>query len=99
MSEFKHESEKYGVIDLMTLYGAQSALQVLGYDPGVADGLDGPKTQAAVKAFQTDAEIGVDGIVGPETRGALYTALSAAAERREDVQAVETYSNNEGGNS
>jgi peptidoglycan hydrolase-like protein with peptidoglycan-binding domain len=33
---------------------AQAALQRLGYDPGPADGLVGPRTQEAVKAFQRD---------------------------------------------
>ena len=71
MSEFKHESAKYGIIDLNTLVGVQSALQVLGFDPGVADGIDGPKTKAAVKAFQESGSIAVDGIVGPTTAGWL----------------------------
>ena len=31
------------------------------------DGIFGPKTQAAVRAWQTAQEIGVDGIAGPQT--------------------------------
>jgi len=35
---------------------------------GVAvDGIFGPKTESAVKAFQKKVKIGVDGIVGPKT--------------------------------
>ncbi len=41
-----------------------------GFDPGPIDGIFGPRTAAAVRAFQTEAGIQVDGIVGPETRGA-----------------------------
>lgn len=33
---------------------AQAALKRLGYDPGPADGLVGPRTREAVKAFQRD---------------------------------------------
>ncbi len=37
------------------------------FNPGPIDGQFGPKTQAAVKAFQTREKIEVDGIVGPQT--------------------------------
>lgn len=52
----------------------QSALIVLGYDLGKcgADGIFGRKTQAAVKAFQKDEGIQVDGIAGPVTYSRLY---------------------------
>ena len=42
-----------------------------------SDGIDGdfgPKTLAAVLAFQSSAKIEVDGVVGPETRAALKVA-------------------------
>jgi peptidoglycan hydrolase-like protein with peptidoglycan-binding domain len=74
----EHESDRFGHIDLDTLKGAQTALKALGFDPGDCDGLDGPRTQKAVKAFQTSASIRVDGIVGPETRQALFDALGNA---------------------
>ncbi|MCA9333503.1 peptidoglycan-binding protein [Candidatus Saccharibacteria bacterium] len=37
----------------------------------VVDGDFGPKTEQAVKNFQASAGIAVDGIVGPQTWGAL----------------------------
>ena len=38
----------------MTTYKKQCLLGYLGYDPGQIDGLDGPKTQAAVASFVSD---------------------------------------------
>ena len=42
----------------------QAALKALGHDPGPIDGAFGAKTESAVKAFQQEREISVDGIVG-----------------------------------
>lgn len=79
MAEFEHNSEKFGYISLDDVEGVQTALTKLGYDPGSIDGKDGPKTRAAVLAFQKAAEIKVDGIAGPETKGALRSALDQRA--------------------
>ncbi len=49
----------------------QSRLIELGFQPGKADGVYGPVTEAAVKAFQARTDISVDGIVGPVTRAEL----------------------------
>ena len=42
----------------------QVALQETGHNPGPIDGVFGAQTEAAVKAFQEDRGIGVDGVVG-----------------------------------
>ena len=55
----------------------QESLNKLGYNCSAVDGIFGDKTLAAVKAFQTAAGVKVDGIVGPVTRDALTTALTA----------------------
>lgn len=49
----------------------QTRLKALDYDPGPIDGAMGPRTRAAIKQFQADQNITVDGVVGPETIGRL----------------------------
>lgn len=77
MAQFEHNSEKFGYLDLDELAGVQKALSKLGFDPGKIDGLDGPNTQKAVRAFQAHASIGIDGKVGKQTRQALVQELDA----------------------
>lgn len=50
----------------------QRALSALGYRPGPLDGIRGRLTIRAVKAFQADHGLTVDGIVGPRTREKLF---------------------------
>ncbi|MGW4230423.1 peptidoglycan-binding protein [Streptomyces sp. NPDC004980] len=65
------------VYHLASLGGVQEALTVLGFDPGPADGLDGPRTRAAVTAFQQAHALPADGVAGPDTLSALAEALGA----------------------
>lgn len=61
---------------------AQQRLLALGYTQlGESDGVFGPKTATAVRAFQISNALGVDGIVGAETWQQLFSgyALSAIA--------------------
>ncbi|MBI1731269.1 MAG: peptidoglycan-binding protein [Gammaproteobacteria bacterium] len=41
----------------------QSRLVYLGYDPGPVDGIYGPRTAKAIRAYQRDHGLGVDGRV------------------------------------
>ena len=87
MSDYDHNSEKFGYINLDELEGVQDALTKLGYDPGTVDGKDGPKTQKAVREFQASAEITIDGIVGPDTRQALVDELESESSEGEEGEA------------
>ncbi len=49
----------------------QRELSAAGFSPGKADGIFGPRTEAAVKALQRSRRLTVDGIVGPQTWGSL----------------------------
>lgn len=51
--------------------GLQRMLVNRGYEPGEIDGRFGPNTEAAVRAYQSDHGLDVDGIVGPRTWDAL----------------------------
>lgn len=41
-------------------------------DPGPLDGMYGPRTESAVRRFQTRSHLAVDGLVGPATWAALW---------------------------
>ena len=60
------------VIDL------QNRFTALGFSPGSADGIFGSLTEAAVKSFQRSRGLAADGIVGPQTWGALLGTAPAA---------------------
>lgn len=61
---------------MRSIIDIQIRLADLGYDPGPADGVAGPRTLAAVKEFQSDNGLKADGIVGPLTEKALYSGLA-----------------------
>jgi len=50
----------------------QEQLKAQGFDPGTIDADFGPKTAAAVEAFQKARGLTIDALVGPKTMGALY---------------------------
>ena len=58
----------------------QRALAALGHDV-TADGDFGPGTERAVQAFQRQAGLGADGIVGPSTKAAIASMLGGNAPR------------------
>ena len=54
-----------------TIREIQQRLQIMGYEPGLPDGVFGPKTYAAVLEFQRNQGLLVDGEAGPLTLAAL----------------------------
>ena len=60
------------------------ALQAqLGMPAAEQDGIFGPKTEQAVRNFQTSMGLQVDGIVGPQTRAAIANSEAAGAATRD----------------
>lgn len=63
---------KLGHLDpVEELTGIQARLNNLGYDCGPVDNVNGPRTQAAIGAFQKDHGLEADGIPGPKTQAAI----------------------------
>ena len=68
----------------------QTALKELGYDLGEwgVDGIIGPVTEKAIKAFQEANGILADGLVGPETMAALEKVGAKIEKTSEDVDGL-----------
>lgn len=54
----------------------QTMLTELGYDPGPIDSMFGIQTEHAVKSFQADWGLIIDGVVNPRTWDALDRAMA-----------------------
>lgn len=60
----------------------QRALVIHDFEVGSTDGVFGPRTRTAVRAFQVDRDLQADGIVGPTTARALFRPFVEDAERK-----------------
>jgi peptidoglycan hydrolase-like protein with peptidoglycan-binding domain len=70
----------------------QERLAKLGYlPPGAVDGLNGYRTQQAVIAFQSWEGLARDGIVGPQTQGALAKARRPKPQGSGPATRIEVY--------
>lgn len=49
----------------------QEDLAILGYDPGPADGMMGPRTKNAIRAFESDQGLTATGQVSPQLQAAI----------------------------
>ncbi|WP_452603105.1 C40 family peptidase [Pontimicrobium sp. MEBiC06410] len=54
----------------------QNALKLCGFNAGTSDGDFGPKTEAALKLFQSTKKLKIDGVFGSATRAELIKQLS-----------------------
>ncbi|WES65162.1 peptidoglycan-binding protein [Microbacter sp. GSS18] len=75
--------------DWFPVTGFQYLLKEHGH-PVLVDGLFGPATEAAVKAFQSSAGIAVDGIVGPQTWSKLVVTTKQGS-TGDAVRAVQAF--------
>lgn len=58
----------------------QKRLKEFGYNPGTIDGYFGPSTKGAVKSFQSNQGLSVDGSVGPTTWNKLFNFVSSSGD-------------------
>jgi putative peptidoglycan binding protein/CHAP domain-containing protein len=75
VSDLHLSSPPMGGVDVLEV---QQKLHALGYAPGKLDGIYATATAGAVKAFQRDHSLEVDGVVGPKTRAVLNAAPTPA---------------------
>jgi peptidoglycan hydrolase-like protein with peptidoglycan-binding domain len=61
---------------------AQIALRNAGYEPGRIDGVMGPKTQAAIREFQTSHGLPQTGTLDATTQQQLFAARMPESSRR-----------------
>lgn len=65
--------------DPETVAGIQSRLSYLGYNPGPADGIYGKRTARAIRAFQKDHGLQVDGQITTALEDRILVAPKAGA--------------------
>ena len=73
-------STPVAAVTVNTSKDVQHALNLLGASPALTeDGVVGPMSTAAIKAFQISHGLTSDGVAGPKTKTALTLALAGAA--------------------
>lgn len=60
-----------------TLSGVQARCNLLGFDCGKVDGINGAKTKAGVRDFQYEHDLEVDGIAGKKTTAKLQQVFGS----------------------
>lgn len=72
----------------MTIKQIQNLLQYLGYYTIAVDGISGLVTTQAVRDFQADNGLTVDGVAGGKTWAALKDAVAKDCFRQDDAQSI-----------
>lgn len=73
------DSKTINKIKQESLLKAQQNLQMLGYDPGDVDGVEGRKTRSALRDFQRQEGITIDGKLGAEVFRKLIERIRDSA--------------------
>jgi len=66
----------------------QRILNNLGYQAGTEDGIFGPRTEAAVRAFQKDHRLPAIGVVGPRTTASLQASSVHRVKAGENLSSI-----------
>ena len=90
LASFERGDEGQEVIDI------QKRLVELQYKVSNVDGKFGPETEAAVKQFQTDKSLEVDGIIGNDTYRALMQKDMPPNRSGRSVQCVMSFEQHTG---
>ena len=69
----------------MTEKQKQHLLGYLGYYTGTPDGIWGPKSMEATRAFQRDYGLEVDGVFGPETEKRILEVIASGEQPKETI--------------
>lgn len=78
----------------MDTYHQQLLLEYLGYSPGKLDGIAGKQTESAIRAFQQDNALTVDGIWGAQTEKMAKNNVAVGTLRKVAVAENATTTNN-----
>ncbi len=87
------ETEPTIALDSQAISQVQRHLTELGYEPGSIDGLVGPRTRAAVRRYQKDAGLPVDGRITQDLLARLAEQDKDAQTSETDGDPIETLSN------
>jgi len=87
--EYQHELTMLQPPSAADVAKAQRQLAALGYDPGPVDGVPGKKTTIALKHYQVDADLEVDGKLTPALLALLEKRYLQGQSKTEDTAVKE----------